>query len=178
MIAQKWPEMNRAPIYQYSNDYAQAHDELDLYWASLIANIACKDAIETAVSAHYSGHFFDSQAAVRDVVQEFGFERTLYVLAATIKHMDWEPLFSGDNLSWAESVPISECLDTYGSDRSMDFIVDRWSPGLTNLFVSAARQEFFLSQQHNEISGQRPDRQKPSALKRPARKRKHQVQER
>lgn len=45
------------------------------------ANIACKEAIETAISEHYRL----GPEAVRQVAEQFGFDRTLYVLANTVR---------------------------------------------------------------------------------------------
>ena len=48
-------------------------------------NLACKEAIESAVGANYADNRLDSKAAVRQVLDQFGADRVAYVLAVTIK---------------------------------------------------------------------------------------------
>jgi hypothetical protein len=41
--------MNTIPVYKYPVVYARENDELEQYRASYKANVACKNAIETAI---------------------------------------------------------------------------------------------------------------------------------
>ena len=45
--------MNTIPVYKYPAAYARENDELEQYRASYKANVACKDAIETAIRDNY-----------------------------------------------------------------------------------------------------------------------------
>ena len=45
--------MDKTPLYKYPGDYAREHDEIEQYRASHKANVACKDAIETAIRDNY-----------------------------------------------------------------------------------------------------------------------------
>ena len=72
------------PVYPYPASYAQEHGELEQYRASNRANAACKKAIEAAIREHYDGNSLVSQAAAQ-VVEAFGLDRTLYVLANTVQ---------------------------------------------------------------------------------------------
>lgn len=137
--------MDKTPLYKYPGDYAKEHGELELYRASGKANTACKEAIEKAVNGHYGDNRLDTRAAVREVVKQFGYERTLYVLAVTVKHKEHDGRISRANKDWARTVPVFENPDTWGHDRNVYFVVDQCHPGLTDLFVTAARHEHLLS---------------------------------
>ena len=138
-------EIRKAPVYKYPGEYAREHDELELYRASGKANIACKEAVETAVNGHYNNNCLDTKAAVREVVERFGYERMLYVLAVTVGKMDWDGRISRANKNWARTTPIFEDKDGLGHDRNTAFVVSKCHPGLTDMFVTEARHEYLLS---------------------------------
>jgi len=137
--------MDKTPIYKFPADYAREHDELDAYWASRTANIACKKAIETAINNNYDGLHMNTGAAVGTVVKQFGYDRMLYVLSATVRHKDWDGRISPANKDWARTVPVFENTDGFGNDRNTDFVVGQAHPVLINAFVTEARHEHLLS---------------------------------
>ena len=92
-LIRKETEMLKASVYKFPADYAREHGELEQYRTSLKANIACAKAIYDAISSHHEQYSFDSKAAVKDVVGKFGYDRTLFVLAATIQYGVGWPLF-------------------------------------------------------------------------------------
>ena len=47
----------------------------------------------------------------------------------------------------AQTVPVCEDKDGFGTDRNVYFIVDRCNPGLTDLFLTQARKECTLEQE-------------------------------
>ena len=71
-------------IYPYSASYAREHGELDQYRVSYRANIACKEAIEQAIAAHYHDNRLGTEA-VHQVLEQFGYDRMFYVLAVTVR---------------------------------------------------------------------------------------------
>ena len=75
--------LRSAPVYPYPREYAVENDELDKYRLSRKASIACKEAIEQAIGEHYANNSLDTVAAVKQVVDAFGYDRTMYVLAVT-----------------------------------------------------------------------------------------------
>ena len=77
------------PIYPHSAIYAREHDELPAYRASYQANVDCSKAIDAAIREHYRDNRLDP-AAVSQVVERFGMERTLLVLAATARYKEWD----------------------------------------------------------------------------------------
>ena len=93
------------PLYRHDAAYAREQGDLDLYRASRRANIACKEAIEASISEHYRDNRLDKDA-VPQVIEQFGYTRTLYVLANTVQQKDWDERFSPANKAWARTVDI------------------------------------------------------------------------
>ena len=125
------------PVYRHPAAYAREHGELDQYRASRRANIACKEAIEASISEHYRDNRLDKDA-VPQVIEQFGYTRTLYVLANTLQQKTWDERFSPANKAWAKTVDIPPNPDGFGGERNLDFVVDSHS-GLVDLFLSQAR---------------------------------------
>jgi hypothetical protein len=80
------------------------------------------------------------------VVDQYGYNRTLFVLANTLRCKDWDGRVSDDNKRWAMTVPVYEDKDAWGDDRNREFVVDRAHPGLVDLFTTQARHDFLLTQ--------------------------------
>ena len=137
--------MDKAPLYKYSGDYAREHGELEQYRASYKANVACKEAIEAAIRDNYRDNCLGKEAA-KLVVEQFGFERIFYVLAGTVREKDWDGRISRDNKAWANTIPVFEDKDAWGSNRNLYFVVDAVNPGLTDIFINEARHEYLLTQ--------------------------------
>lgn len=134
------------PIYPHSVSYAQEHEELGAYFDSQKANTACRDAIVQAISAHYHDNRLDSKEAVQQVVSQFGADRTLYVLAATVQEKDSDGRFSPQNKQWAKAFPVVEDIDSWGRNRTTEFVVDAAHPGLVDLFLNQAKRELIQEQ--------------------------------
>jgi len=137
--------MKTTPVYKYPASYARENDELEVYRASNKANIACKEAIEATISKHYSDNTLHP-GGVKEVVEQFGFERTMYVLANTVRQKDWDGRISDKNKQWAKTIPVFENPDAWGDDRNCQFVVDKPHTGLTDLFVNQVRREYLLTQ--------------------------------
>ena len=128
---------DKTPIYPHSAAYAREHDELPEYRASYKAHTACRDAIDAAISQHYRDNILGS-AAVRDVVEQFGFDRTLYVLANTVQHKDWDGRISQNNKQWARDFPIVPDINGMGDDRTIGFN-RKQPPPVCWIFLSGKR---------------------------------------
>ena len=133
------------PVYRYPGSYAHEHGELEQYRASRKANIACAAAIDAAISEHYRDNCLGREAVSR-VVEQFGYDRVLHVLANTVRHKDWDGRISQSNKAWARTIPIYEDPDAWGNDRNVEFVVDGHNPGLVDLFINAVRHEYLLTQ--------------------------------
>ena len=138
--------LHKLPVYLYPGDYAREHDEIDQYRESRKANIACRDAIDTAIREHYHDNSLDVKAAVAQVVDVFGYDRMLHVCANTVRQKEWDGRISRDNIQWAHTLLIYEDKDGFSFDRRVDYLVDKSHPGLFDMFVKAARHEYLLTQ--------------------------------
>ena len=136
-------KLRSAPLYKYPADYAREHGELEAYRASHKANVACKQAIEDAIHDHYADNCL-GKGAVKQVVDAFGYDRTLYVLANTVRHLSNDGRISDANKRWAATIPVYEDLDGFRSDRNV-YLVLNSHPGLIDIFVKQARHEHLLS---------------------------------
>ncbi len=137
--------MNAVPLYKYPASYAREHGELEQYRASHKANIACRDAIDGAIRDNYRDNCLGSDTA-KQVIAEFGFDRTLYVLANTVREKEWDGRIDQRSKDWARTIPIFDDNDGFGGNRNREFVVDQSHPGLVDLFVKQARREYLLSQ--------------------------------
>jgi hypothetical protein len=137
--------MNTIPVYKYPATYAREHNELEIYRASHKANIACRDAIDDAIRDNYRNNCLGSDTA-KQVIAEFGFDRTLYVLATTVREKDWDGRIDRRNKDWARTIPVFDDENSFGDNRNLEFIVDRAHPGLVDLFINQARRDYLLTQ--------------------------------
>ena len=140
------------PVYPHSAAYAREHEELPLYRESYLANVACKEAIEGAVSNHYANNRLDVKAILEEVSSGFSMERMKYVLANTVREKDWDGRFSRSNKAWAKTVPVVEETDGWGYKRNSSFVVDRAHPGLVDLLTTHFRKELERAPQAKKSS--------------------------
>ena len=129
------------PVYKQSAEYAIEHDELPVYRESFRANMACRDALETAIHESYHDYCLDTGKASAQVAAQFGMERVAYVLANTVRAFEHDGRISRDNKAWAQTVPVCTDADEWGHERSRYFLVSQVNPGLVDLLVSRVREE-------------------------------------
>ena len=137
--AKKEAAFAELPVYRQNAAYASEHGELEQYRVSHQANIACKEAIEQSIDQNYDGRRLAKGTADK-VMQKFGPERVMYVLAYTIQQKGWDGRFHPYNKDWARTVDIPPNPDSFGFERNYEFVVNSHA-GLTDLFVSQARRE-------------------------------------
>lgn len=130
------------PIYQHTGEYAREHGELDAFLASLEANVACRDAIETAIGEGFDG--MSLHADTKGVLAVFGAERVSHVLAATLQGIRNDPRVSSGNQAWAATVPM---FDT--ASRHRDYLITS-HPGVLSIFVTQTRKEMDAMQKQTE----------------------------
>ena len=61
------------------------NDELPVYRESFRVNMACRDALESAIHESYHDYCLDTGKAAAQVAAQFGMERVAYVLANTVR---------------------------------------------------------------------------------------------
>ena len=120
------------PLYRNSMEFAEQRGETAQCIASHDANVACKEAIETALARNDGG-------AAQRVTEQYGFERTLFVLAETVRSRELDVRISPDNRAWAASQPSPDTRDA-----SLRVLGDS---ALISAFLTQVRQEGALSRE-------------------------------
>ena len=123
---------DHAYLYLGSVSEARRQNELALWRASHLENIACKQAIEEAIRRGFDGMHLSHDCA-RGVIEDFGFKRVGWVLAATIQLKPEDGRFSRRNKEWAAATFIPR------SDRNYEFMVESHT-GVLDIFVNEFRE--------------------------------------
>lgn len=125
------------PVYKESPSYARDHNELEVYRSSNTANVACKKAIEQLISERWDGMRLPKDC-VLPIIEEFGIERTTFVLANTLQLKQYDERFSRENKVWAKGVQIESAPDTLPSERRYAWEISS-HPFKLDMFVTQAR---------------------------------------
>ena len=141
------------PIYREMANYAYEAGELDAYRASLDANMACKEAIEAAISENYVDYRLSTRVAVETVLEQFSEERVQYVLANTVQHNLHDGRYHAENKDWAGKISVCE-------ENSESYIVSQVHPGLVNLFINQFKELLpeITQKQHETVSSLEPEK--------------------
>ncbi len=121
--------MNNTPLYTGTPAEARAEGQLQQWKDSQQANILCRIAIESEIRQSFDGMYLDAGCAER-VVEQFGFDRVRYVLAATVQEKDYDGRFSRSNKAWAAQTSVS------GNNQ---FVVES-HPAVLDGFISQFRR--------------------------------------
>lgn len=131
--------MDKNYVYPYTHSSAKNNSELELYKESYKQNVACKNAIEKAITDKFDGMRLQPDAA-KSVISEFGYDRVNFVLANSVQRKDYDGRFSHDNKDWSKQtfIPLDKVLDM---DRRNDFAVDS-HPAVLDGFINQARRAY------------------------------------
>ena len=132
-VNEEKPSYHDVPIYREMANYAYEAGELDVYRASLDANMACKEAIEAAISENYVEYRLSTRVAVEAVLEQFSEERVQYVLANTVQHNLHDGRYHAENKDWAGKISVCE-------ENSESYIISQVHPGLVNLFINQFKE--------------------------------------
>ena len=145
--------MTKDHAYLYLSSFAEAkrQNEVALWRASHLENIACKQAIEESIRRGFDGMHLDRDCA-RSVIDNFGFKRVGWVLSATLQQKQYDGRFSPQNKAWAASTFIPP------SDRNYEFTVES-HPAVLDGFVNDFRKaqaelKLFTGSQCDDMTGQ------------------------
>ena len=127
------------PVYKESPTYAREHNELEAYRSSNAANIACKQAIEQAITEKWDGANLPNDC-VSPILEAFGIERVSFVLANTLQLKQYDGRFSRENMSWAQNIQIDSDPNAAPTDRRFAWEISS-HPLKLDLFVRQARKE-------------------------------------
>ena len=91
------------PIYKFSAETALQNGESEAFHKSRAINIECGRAIDQAIKENNPEQYrFDLKTAAKAVIDEYGADRTAWVLASTVADEGNDGRFSDSNKSWAK----------------------------------------------------------------------------
>lgn len=133
---------NFPPVYEHSLQKAVERGELEQYQLSHKLNVECAKAIDTMLVKYLDKDSFElyTGPASSEILEKFGFERTLAVLANTVRHFSWDGRFSRASREWTKDIPR---LNGGGIDRSC--LVSA-NAGLTDQFIEEISYEYLMTQ--------------------------------
>ena len=117
------------PIYNGTAQEADERGEMDKFRASAEADENCKTAIENAIARNYDGSRLNTNAAIREVREQFGDKRLARVTASLIANRPHDGRISPENMKWAEKNATTKKLST-----------DRTHSGLLDIFATRLRE--------------------------------------
>lgn len=96
------------PLYPYSKREAELRKELDQWEESFRANVSCSREIEEAIRVYGNGESGALRPeAAQSILDRWGFKRTSFVLANTIRALGgYENFLSGQNRLWKRDLYI------------------------------------------------------------------------
>lgn len=124
--------MNKTYLYPCSVQEAIRNSELSLWRESHRANIACKQAIESAACAGFDGMQLNP-GCLKPVLEEYGYKRIGWVLSNTVQQKDYDGRFSPGNKAWAEQTFIPT------DNHNLDF-VEESHPAVLDGFIDLYRK--------------------------------------
>lgn len=157
-VKEEKPSYHDVPVYREMANYAYEAGELDMYRASRDANMACKEAIEAAISENYVDYRLSTRVAVETVLEQFSEERVQYVLANTVQHNLHDGRYHAESKDWAGKISVCE-------ENSESFIVSQVHPGLVNLFINQFKDLLPEKTQEQTESVSIPEPEKAAAPK-------------
>ena len=122
-------------VYPYSLNEAKRLNESDLWKASHADNVACRKAIEAAIMLGYDGMRLSENCA-EGVISEFGYHRTAFVLANSIKKKEDDGRVSMGSRNWVKGFSIPK---DGGYNAAYAAANDT---GVLDVFVNQFRKEY------------------------------------
>ena len=115
------------PLYRYSIREAKESNQLPLWRESHAENKRCRDFLDELIKDNWDGMQLDASAA-KNAVDEFGYDRTMWVLANHLQHNKRDARFSTDNREWAKTIYIPD-----RGDHSSDYLLQSHSEKINEL---------------------------------------------
>lgn len=148
------------PVYKENAQYAREHGELDIYRQSNRANEFCARGIDQMIRENFDGMRLNPRC-IQPVIDTYGMERMLFVLANTVQQKDYDGRFSISNKQWAWTIPVKPSINGMLEDNRVHWVAEA-HPAILDGFVNLARKA--AEQEKASILGQldKPAHQKTS----------------
>lgn len=108
------------PVYKGTLADARKELSIDLYLDSKQWNLACKTAIEYILDRNRTTNL---KQAVKELLDDFGEDRVVFMIANTVQYYTYEDCFSKENEKWAGEIDIPENFNR-GIDINSRYIID------------------------------------------------------
>ena len=99
-------------LYRYSAERAKNDGELDAWRESKKENIRCRDFLDKQIGEKFDGMHLPDEC-VENTVKEFGYDRTMWVIANTIQNRKGDGRFHNQNIEWAKRFNIPDTGRNY-----------------------------------------------------------------
>ena len=136
------------PLYKFSFEEAKRNDEIEQFRESFRENIRCRDYLDEQVREKFDGFRLPDECA-ENAIKEFGYDRTMWIIANTIKERKGDGRFHRENTEWAKKLNIPKRRNNYEfALRSHSCIVDGLASDVRkmyaklNLFDSSHKAKF------------------------------------
>ncbi len=124
------------PLYKQSLLEAKHNGEIVKFRESLCENIRCCDFLDNEVKEKFDGMRLPSECA-ENTVKEFGYDRTMWVIANTILERHGDGRFHNQNIDWAKNLKIPQSSKNYEfAMRSHSCIVDGLADQVRDMYAS------------------------------------------
>lgn len=125
-------------VYPHSYEEARARGQTAQHRRSYRLNVECALSIRAASTLNLAnGHV--PLENVREVLEDYGPERVMWVLANTIQQRGSDTRYTEDSRRWAENFPIP--ADPYkNGDLRFGYLIEGWPPHVVE-FLNLARVE-------------------------------------
>ena len=100
------------PLYRYSAETAKHNGDIDTWRESRNENIRCRDYLDEQIAKRFDGLTLPSDC-VKNTVKEFGYDRTMWVIANTIQNRKDDGRFHNRNTEWAKCFNIPDAHRNY-----------------------------------------------------------------
>ena len=124
------------PLYRYSAEMAKHNGELDIWRESRDENIRCRDFLDEQVREKFDGFRLPDECT-ENAIKEFGYDRTMWVIANTILERKGDGRFSEQNRKWAKCLNISQDRHNYEfALNSHSYIVDGLASDVRKMYAA------------------------------------------
>ncbi len=100
------------PLYKFSFSEVKRNNEVEEFRESLRENIRCRDFLDHEIGEKFDGMYLPSECT-ENAVKEFGYDRTMWVVANTINERQGDGRFHRANREWAENFHIPDDRRNY-----------------------------------------------------------------
>lgn len=107
-------------IYKNNLDYAKANGEKEQYLENMNQCDKCGTKIRRSIVEHFNNNFLDVKKITAELAEEFGFERTMFMLALRVDSLKSDGRVDITNKEWA-----SKFLASYPNAEELRAIADR-----------------------------------------------------